>query len=73
MKMSWLDELDLIFPFVVLIYGALVTFVLQTTSLMERAEQAFPDSVVQQLKANRALAAICLIVGFLWSVQTLCF
>ena len=68
-----MDKLDLIFPFVVLGYGALVTIVMSSSSLVERAEQAFPDSVVQQLKANRALARVCLVVGFFWSLQTLCF
>lgn len=69
--MSFAERLDLIFPFVVLGYGALVTIVLNTTKLIERAEQAFPDSVVQQLKSNRVLAQICVVVGFFWSLQTL--
>ena len=72
-KMAFMDKLDLIFPFVVLSYGAVVTLVLSSTSLIERAEQAFPDSVVQQLKTNRVLALICVVVGFFWSLQTLCF
>lgn len=71
--MSRLDQLDLIFPFVVLAYGVAVTLVLSSTKLMERAEQFFPDSVVQQLKTNEILARICLVVGFFWSLQTLCF
>lgn len=70
---DYIQRLDLIFPFVVLGYGALVTIVLNSTSLIERAEQAFPDSVVQQLKSNRLLAQICVVIGFFWSLQTLCF
>jgi len=70
--MTFIDKLDLIFPFVVLSYGVVVTLILSSTSLLERAEQAFPDSVVHQLKSNRLLALICLIVGFFWSLQTLC-
>jgi len=71
--MSFIEKIDLIFPFVVLGYGVTVTLVLSSTSLIERAEQAFPDSVVQQLKSNRVLAQICLVVGFFWSLQNLCF
>lgn len=72
-EMTFTDKLDLIFPFVVLGYGVLVTLVMSSTSLIERAERVFPDSVVHQLKANRQLAVICVVVGFFWSLQTLCF
>jgi hypothetical protein len=70
--MNWIDKLDLIFPFVILGYGVAVTIVLESSQLVERAEQAFPDSVVQQLKTNRILARICLAVGFFWCLQNLC-
>lgn len=70
--MNFLDKLDLIFPFVVLGYGGAVTFVLSSTSLMDRAESHFPEQVVRQLKANRTLGQICLVAGFIWSLQTLC-
>lgn len=70
--MIFLDKLDLIFPFVVLAYGATVTLVMSSTRLVDRAEQAFPDAVVQQLKAHRILAQVCLVVGLAWSLQTLC-
>ena len=68
-----LEQLDFAFPFVVLVYGAVVTLVLSSTQLIERAERSFPDSVVQQLKTNGLLARVCLVVGFFWSLQTLCF
>jgi hypothetical protein len=71
--MNFVEKIDLLFPFVILSYGVLVTLVLSSTNLIERAEQAFPDSVVHQLKSNRGLAHICLVVGFFWSLQTLCF
>ena len=51
--------------------GTRATDVLRSIrSLVQKAETMFPDSVVRQLKANRALAKICLVVGFLWCLQT---
>jgi hypothetical protein len=74
--MSFLDKLDLIFPFVVLVYGAVVTLVLSSDRLMEHAERVFRDSPlltfsIENLKASRVLALICLVAGFFWSLQTL--
>jgi hypothetical protein len=76
-KMSFFANLDLIFPFVVLSYGAIVTIVLSSDRLMARAEWIFRDSPLmlhsfENLKASRILALVCLGIGFFWSLQTLC-
>lgn len=68
--------LDLIFPFFVFAYGALITFVLsfpQFERLAERlmAQGKLPQQAYQQMKAHRILALICLCIGGLWSLQNL--
>ena len=65
------QELDALFPFVVLTYGALLTFVLNSPKLMSLAEEKFPTQLVRQMNAHRILAIICLFVGGLWSLQSL--
>jgi hypothetical protein len=64
-------ELDFIFPFVVLAYGALMTFVLNSPRLMQIAEEKFPTEMVQQMNMHRALGVVCLVVGGLWSLQNM--
>lgn len=65
------NQLDFIFPFVVFFYGALLTFVLNQPRLMEIAEQRMPRPVLEQMKAHRVLAWVCLAIGFPWSLQNL--
>jgi hypothetical protein len=64
-------ELDFIFPFVVLAYGVLMTFVLNSPQLMRIAEERFPTSLVQQMNMHRILGIICLVTGSLWSLQNI--
>ncbi len=68
-----IHELDFIFPFFVLGYGALVTFVLNMPVLMERAEHRLPQEWLRQIQAHRILALVSLIGGGLWSLQNLWF
>lgn len=63
--------LDYIFPFFVLAYGAIMTFVLNVPKLMELAEQRFPARLLQQMQTHRVLAICCLVVGGLWSLQNI--
>jgi hypothetical protein len=65
------DELDFIFPFVVFGYGCVVLFILNNPKLLALAEERMPDKLFQQIKARRAIGALCLIVGGLWSLQNL--
>lgn len=65
------QELDFIFPFFVLAYGALLTFVLNSEKLMKIADQKFPQQLLNQMHGHRVLALICLVVGSLWSLQNL--
>lgn len=65
------EKLDLIFPFFVFAYGAVMTLVLNTPLLSELAETRLPYAMSQQLKAHRGLGLICLIVGGAWSLQNL--
>lgn len=64
-------ELDFLFPFFVLAYGALMTFVLNSPRLMRIAEERFPPPLLQQMNMHRSLGIVCLIVGALWSLQNI--
>lgn len=66
------EQLDFIFPFIVFGYGAIMTFVLNS-SLMEIAETRIPIQLLNQFKAHRNLGVVCLVVGALWSLQNLWF
>jgi hypothetical protein len=65
------ENLDFIFPFFVLAYGAIMTFVLNIPLLSELAEQRLPYNVVRQINAHRGLGLFCLITGSLWSMQNI--
>jgi hypothetical protein len=66
-------ELDFIFPFFVLAYGALMTFVLNSTTLMRLAEERFPPKLVTQMNVHRGLGLLSLVLGAVWSLQNLWF
>ena len=65
------QELDFIFPFFVLAYGALLTFVLNVPALMKLAEERFPLPLLKQLNMHRGLALVCLVIGSIWSLQNI--
>ena len=64
-------ELDFIFPFVVLDYGAIMTFLLNSPKIMQFAEEKLSHELLQQMKMHRGLGLICLTVGAIWSLQNL--
>jgi hypothetical protein len=57
------EQIDLIFPFFVLTYGAVVTIALNIPSSSV--------DLVESLRAHRHLAFACLVIGALWSLQNL--
>lgn len=64
-------EVDLVFPYVCFAYGALMTLVLNVPVFVRLADENLPSRLVQQIRAHRALAMICLCVGGLWVLQNL--
>jgi hypothetical protein len=66
-------ELDFLFPFFVLAYGAMMTFVLNSPRLMQIAEQRMPQQVLNQMKVHRGLGLISLLLGAAWCLQNLWF
>lgn len=64
-------EIDLIFPIIVLFYGALMTFVLNNEALMNIAQKKFPPGLLQQMQGHRILGIVCLCVGSIWTLQNL--
>ena len=65
------EKLDLIFPFVVLVYGLTMTLVLNHPLFIELAERRLSHAVLSQMRAHRGLALVCVGVGGLWSLQNL--
>lgn len=61
----------MIFPFLILVYGVVMTGILCTPLFTELAETRLPASVNQQLKAHRGLGLFCLVAGAFWSLQNL--
>ena len=65
------QELDFLFPFIVLTYGVMMSFVLHNKKLMKLAHERFPQHLVQQMETSKYLALFCLVTGTLWSLQNL--
>ncbi len=65
------EKLDLLFPFVVFAYGAILTFVLHHPRMIELAESRLPEQLRQQMKAHRGFGLLCLVLGGFWSLQNL--
>ncbi len=65
------QQLDLIFPYFVFAYGAMVSFVLSSKPLMRIAEERLPGPLLSQFTGHRVLAMLCLWVGTLWILQNL--
>lgn len=66
-------ELDFYFPFFVLAYGVLMTFVLNSPGLMKIAEERLTAPLIAQFNMHRGLGLVCLVVGGFWSLQNLWF
>lgn len=65
------EFLDWIFPFFVLTYGAMMTFVLSCGPLVRLGQSRLPEALWKQVQSHRVLALISLIVGGLWSLQNI--
>ncbi len=65
-----IQSIDHFFPYFVLFYGALVTFMLEIPLIRDLASKQKSDAF-QQLLMRREFALTCLIVGSLWSLQNL--
>lgn len=66
-----IEKLDLLFPYFVLAYGAIMTLVLNIPALSDLAEHRLSPDLNLQLKAHRGFGVLCLIVGGLWCIQNL--
>ncbi len=64
-------QLDQIFPYIVFVYGTVISLVLNSITLCRLADQKLPQIFVAQLNMHRGLAAICFVVGALWILQNL--
>lgn len=67
------QQLDRAFPFVVFVYGAVMTFVLHIPALMQLAEEKLSDALLVQFRSHKATGLVCFLVGGLWSLQRVIF
>ena len=64
-------QLDQFFPYVVFIYGLIMTAVYHSAFLMNLARDKFNPSFYQRFQSHKLLGLVCLFVGGLWSLQNL--
>ena len=65
-----LQDLDFYFPFVVLTYGLIVTWLTQA-GWAQAALERLPPDVQAQFVGHRGLALLCVLVGSIWGLQNL--
>lgn len=65
------QEIDLYFPYLVLIYGAFMSLITSLPVLKERANESLNQELVQWFYGHRALGIVCFAIGGLWSFQRL--
>ena len=65
------QELDAIFPYVMFVYGAIITLVLNSDKLMKIAEERMPAMYRERLVGAQVLANLSLWLGGLWILQNL--
>ncbi|MFK8138172.1 MAG: hypothetical protein AB8E15_07430 [Bdellovibrionales bacterium] len=66
-----LQTFDFFFPFFVFLYGVMVSIPLCSEKLMKIAEERLPTNLLEQFKAHRVLALVCVYIGGLWSLQNI--
>ena len=65
------QRIDYLFPFVIFAYGFVVTVIVNTPFFVELADKKLPQYFKKQIMGHRALALICLLIGFVWTLQNL--
>lgn len=63
-------QIDFYFPFIVFIYGLVITFVLETPFFFKLAQKEMPYYHAQ-FEKHRKIAILSIYVGGLWSLQNL--
>ena len=64
-------QLDTVFPYVCFAYGVVMTLALSSNRLSQIADTRLPQPMIQQWRAHRGLALVCLFVGAGWILQNL--
>jgi len=62
-------ELDLYFPYIVLVYGAVMTLATNLPSLTQKGAEVVNPELLNWFYSHRLLGTVCLFVGGLWSIQ----
>jgi hypothetical protein len=68
---SMITKLDLLFPYLCFLYGAVMTFVLNSSRLSRIADQRLSSELLATYRGHRGLALVCLVVGGAWILQNL--
>lgn len=64
-----MTELDLYFPYIVLLYGTIMTLVTNTPGLLEKASENMNPELLHWFYGHKMIGSACLFVGGLWSIQ----
>lgn len=68
-----LETIDLYFPFIVIFYGAVMTFICHSPYLLQIGQDKIPVRLMERFESHKTLGLICLAVGGLWSLQRVLF
>jgi hypothetical protein len=66
-----LHQLDLLFPFFVFGYGAVMCIVTSLPILFARAQGKVPQFMIDRVRAHEPLGWVCFLVGGVWSLQNI--
>lgn len=67
--MNMIHEIDLYFPYLVLVYGLFMTVATSLPALQQKAGESMNEELVQWFYGHRVLGLVCLAVGGLWTLQ----
>ena len=66
-----IQQLDMIFPFVVFVSGLILTLILNSDFFLKLAEERLPRQMYNHFVGHRFMAVAFLVVGGLWSLQNI--
>jgi hypothetical protein len=66
-----IQDLDKYFPFIVLIYGMIMTIATHLPLLKQKLREGDNQELLQWFYSHQILGLVCVLVGGLWSLQRL--
>lgn len=63
--------IDIYFPYIVLLYGLVMTMVTNLPGLQKKARETMDTELLNWFYGHKMMGSVCLFVGALWSAQRL--